>query len=163
MLDSNGGLTIIGKREPPSVPFGSGDEQKGQTQCSGSARTLGVSGSFIIGLGITFSVGRATVNSSGAAQWYATIGLGAGFDLGVAGAANLYKSISSVAGYNDVLSGFFTLPGSPRSLGGQLAFDVNSNIVGGGLNATGIAIPGVRTGVSAASTQTVLFGGPCSG
>jgi hypothetical protein len=120
--------------------------------------------SFILGLGISVSAGRVTVNNSGAGQWYLTVGLGAGFDVGVMGKVMGYRDIGSFSGYNDVANVAVPLPPIEKTVGGSAAFDINGDIVGGSFGGTGVTgLPGLEAGASGQSTQTVLFGGPCSG
>lgn len=53
-------------------------------------RAVGVNFTGILGLGITVSVGKVTVNGPGESSWFISAGVGAGLDAGISGFGTYY-------------------------------------------------------------------------
>lgn len=129
--------------------------------CNGSVRAEGISLTGILGLGITASVGKVTVNRSGASSWFFSVGVGAGLDAGFAGFATRYNSLSSFKGCAESYNGSVPLLG--RSVGYSRSYDVDGNHTGDTLNGSGFpGLPGIRAGLSGTATDTSLVGGQCA-
>ena len=129
--------------------------------CAGSVRAVGVSVAGILGLGPTASFGKVTVNGSGASSWFFSFGFGAGADVGIAGFATRFNSLSSFQGYAESYNGSVPLLG--RTVGYSRSYDGGGNHTGDTLSGSGVpGLPGLRAGLSGTATETILLGGQCS-
>jgi hypothetical protein len=138
------------------------NQKVNRNPCSGSVRAEGLNVTAILGLGVTVSIGRVTVNHSGEGSWYLSAGIGAGVEGGVAGFATGYKSLSSFAGYAESYNG--AIPLGARTVGYSRSYDVNGNHVGDSVTGSGVpGLPGVQAGVSGTATDTSLLSGRCRG
>lgn len=131
------------KAQPPKVP-----------NCGGPVRAVGVNFTGILGLGITVSVGKVTVNGSGESSWFISAGVGAGLDAGISGFGTYYKDLSTFSGYGESYNGAVAV--GSRSFGGSASYNVGGKLVGGSVNGSGLP-----AGASGTATDTTLLSGRC--
>jgi hypothetical protein len=139
---------MLQKAQPPKAP-----------DCGGPVRAVGVNVTGIVGLGITISVGKVTVNRSGESSWFISAGFGAGLDAGISGFGTYYKDLSSFSGYGESYNGSVAV--GTRSIGGSLSYNVDGKLVGGSVSGSGLPGLGLRAGASGTASDTTLLSGRC--
>jgi len=122
-------------------------------------RAEGINFTGILGLGVTFSLGKVTEFETGKSSWFFTAGVGVGLDAGITGFATYYTDMNSFSGYADNVSG--SVVASRIGFGGTASYNAQGRLVGGSLAGAGEGLPslGLRAGASATATDTTLFGG----